>query len=170
MDETTRKLAEALKKAALAEREGQHFYRMAAASTQDEKGREVFTGLAEDEVMHEQWLRAHYDSVVEHGVPAEGLQLSRGIDLSGAWPIFSESIKSRIKDAHYEMTALAVGIQLELTAVNFYKQCAADSADPKLKDFFTQLVEWELGHYDALLRQQEALKGDYWSESGFSPF
>jgi rubrerythrin len=170
MDETTRNLAEALKKAALAEREGQHFYRMAAASTEDEKGREVFSQLAEDEVMHEQWLKAHYDSVVERGVPAEGLQLKRGTDLSGAWPIFSESIKSRIKDAHFEMTALAVGIQLELNAVNFYRKCAEDTADSKLKNFFSQLAEWELGHYEALLRQQEALKGEYWAGSGFSPF
>lgn len=170
MDEQTRKLAEALKKAALAEVEGQHFYRMAATTTQDDKGRSVFNQLAEDEVQHERWLRAHYVSVVEHGVPDEGVKLGRAPDLKGAWPIFSENIKSRIKDAHYEMTALAVGIQLELGAMNFYKKCADETVNQKLKRFFLELAEWERAHYQALLSQQETLKEDYWTETGFSPF
>ena len=36
--------------------------------------------------------------------------------------------------------------------------------------FFTELAEWEAGHYEALLTQQESLKEDYWSASRFSPF
>lgn len=35
---------------------------------------------------------------------------------------------------------------------------------------YTELAEWESGHYEALTRQQEELKEDYWSAGGFSPF
>ena len=68
------------------------------------------------------------------------------------------------------MTALAVGMQLELTAEKFYAKCAAESDDPLAKKFFQELAEWEAGHYAALARQQEELKEDYWSGGGFAPF
>ena len=41
--------------------------------------------------------------------------------------------------------------------------------DPDVKAFYGQLVDWEQGHYNALLKQHEALKEDYWSGGGFSP-
>jgi hypothetical protein len=34
--------------------------------------------------------------------------------------------------------------------------------------FYRELVQWERGHHDALLRQQEMLKEAYWSASGFA--
>jgi len=170
MDESTRKVAEALKKAIQAEIEGQHFYRMAASQCTDPKGREVFLQLAEDEVVHERFLRAHYQSLLEHGVPDGSVKLARATAYEGSSPIFSPALKSRIKDAHFEMTALAVGIQLELGAVDFYKQASQLASDTALSDTLLELSEWEAGHYQALLRQQEELKEDYWSASGFTPF
>ena len=170
MDEAMKNVVEALRKAIQAEIEGQHFYRMAARSTEDPRGREVFEQLAEDEVSHEQFLRAHHDHIIEKGTPDPNAKLGTATSLPESSPIFSDAIKSRIASAHYEMTALSVGIQLELSAVKFYKQASQQATDPLIRQQFRELSEWESGHYQALLRQQEELKGDYWASSNFSPY
>ena len=92
------------------------------------------------------------------------------MSLSDSSPIFSEKIRSRIGEAHLEMSALSIGIQLELSAINYYKQEAGSAEDPAVKQFYRELADWESNHYNALLRQQLMLKEDYWSESGFAPF
>ena len=40
----------------------------------------------------------------------------------------------------------------------------------EIRAFYLELADWETGRYRALLSQQESLKEDYWSDSGFSPF
>ena len=153
-----------------AEHEGFHFYAMAARNTEDEKGREVFNKLADDEREHLEFLRRQYAALRENGVPDHEASLGEKLTLAGPSPIFSEGLKRRVKDAHFEMTALSIGIQLELDAVKHYKKLADDAEDEFVKKFFLELSEWESGHYQALLDQQETLKGDYWSANGFSPF
>ena len=169
MDEATERLAEGLKKAILAEYEGHHFYRMAASSTPDDKGRGIFEMLAREEMEHVRFLRAQYKSILETG-QVDTTEKLGPTDLVGTSPIFSDQIKSRVTEAHFEMTALSVGAQLELGAVGFYKGEAEASDDPTVKQFYTELAEWESGHYEALTRQLEELRGDYWSAGGFSPY
>lgn len=163
-------LKEALIKAIQAERYGYSFYMMAARSTDDAKGREIFETLAAEELNHMHFLSEQYNSFAATGKANLSIKLGGRRDLSGSSPIFSDNLKARIRDAHYEMSALAIGIQLELDSMNFYKTQAEEMSDPEIKKFFTELAEWETSHYDALLRQQESLKGDYWSSAGFAPF
>lgn len=171
MTEHTKKaLTDGLRKAMQAERDGQHFYLMAAETTKDPKGREVFARLADEERRHFDYLEAQYRSVVETGGLDTDLSLGDEIDLSGDSPFFSDAIRARIKDAHFEMTALSVGIQLELGAQRYYTEQAEASEDPAVKTFYSELAAWESRHYHALLTQQETLKKDYWADSGFSPF
>jgi rubrerythrin len=164
------RIAEGLKKAIEAEIDGYHFYMMAARSTDDPKGAEVFQSLAADEREHVRFLRLHYDAFIEKGAPDPAAKLGARAPLQGDSPIFSDGFKSRIKDAHFEMSALSIGIQLELSAVKFYKERAAEAADETVTKFYTELADWESGHYQALLKQQDTLKEDYWSGGGFSPF
>jgi rubrerythrin len=169
-DETARQTAEGLLTAMRAEREGQHFYMMAAQTTDDQKGQEVFERLAAEELQHFEFLKQQYAAVLETGKPDANLELGPQSDLSGKSPIFSDKLRARIGDAHYEMTALAVGIQLELTAEQFYRREAELASDPHVEAFYLALAGWEKGHYNALLAQQEELKEDYWSAGGFAPF
>ena len=67
MDPATERITAGLGKAIQAEREGQHFYKMAAETTQDEQGRQMFLDLAKDELDHEHFLKAQYDSVAKTG-------------------------------------------------------------------------------------------------------
>jgi rubrerythrin len=164
------KLAEGLKQAILGELDGHNFYLMAAEKTTDPKGQEVFGRLAAEEMDHYNFLRAHYQSIVETGAPAPAAKLGAPLELSGKSPIFSPALRGRVREAHYEMTALSVGIQLEQNAMNFYRAQAEAAGDKAIKHFYRELADWETGHYRALLRQQEELKDDYWSGGNFSPF
>ena len=162
-------MLEGLKQAIAAEGDGHHFYLMAAASTQDPQGKETFQRLAAEELDHIRFLRGQHRALLETGRPDASLRLGPRADLSNA-QIFSPALRGRIAEAHFEMTALSVGAQLELAAVTFYRRQAADATDPAVRAFYEELAEWEQGHYQALLRQQDELKEDYWAAGGFSPF
>lgn len=170
MTENALSLADGLLKAMKAERDGNSFYMMAANSTSDPKGRQIFETLAKEELDHLQFLKEHHDSVTKTGKLSTTAKLHARHDLSGPSPFFSEGFRTRIKEAHYEMSALAIGIQLEHDAMGFYRAQSAQATEPEAKAFFAELADWEAGHYQALLRQQEELKDDYWSEAGFSPY
>jgi rubrerythrin len=162
-------IEQGLLSAVRAEHEGFHFYSMAASGTEDEKGREIFLKLADDERLHAEFLKAQLESIVKTGRPNLDTVLGPKTEYHGTSPIFSENIRTRIATAHHEMTALSIGIQLELGAIKHYKQLADRAADPVVSRFFSDLAEWESSHYRALLDQQEVLKEDYWSSNGFSP-
>ena len=168
-DEKT-KLADGLLRAIKAERDGHGFYTMAASSSQDPKARRIFAQLAAEELDHVHFLTRHYESVLKTGRPDHDARLGPRADLTGMSPIFSEHIKTRIGQAHLEMSALSIGIQLELDAFKFYRSQAEVSDDPLVKEFYLELAEWETSHYQALLKQHEELKEDYWAASGFAPF
>ncbi len=170
MDAATKRIADGLEKAMQAEHEGRHFYLMAAKSTQDAKGRETFETLAEEEFEHFNFLRGQHKAVVETGQIDETLKLGDPKAFTGDHPIFSAEIKSRIGEAHYEMTALSIGVQLEMSAVQFYRGEAEAVADPGIKAFYEKLADWEKGHLNALQGQIDALKEDYWHEARFEPF
>lgn len=170
MAEAKQQLIDGLKKAIQTESDGYHFYMMAARSTEDPKGRKAFETLAGEEQKHEVFLRTQYKSVTESGAVDTTLKLGSRASFESPSPIFSEDIRGRIKDAHYEMTALSIGIQLELSSIDFYKGEAEATDNPDVRKFYLELADWETGHYEALLRQHDLLKEDYWSAARFAPF
>lgn len=163
-------IAQGLKAAIEAEQNGYHFYIMAARSTEDEQGREVFEQLANEELDHVRYLKQQHRSLMVDGVLDRDATMGRRTDLSGDSPIFSDKLKARAGQAHFEMSALSIGMNLELNAVKYYQAQADASDDPAVKTFFKELAEWESGHYEALSRQSEVLKEDYWAANGFSPY
>jgi rubrerythrin len=170
MDETTKRLVDGLRQAMEAEVDGYHFYQMAARTTADPKGREIFEQLAREEVEHHNFLRAQYRSLSETGKVDAAAKLGPRKVLTGDHPIFSSDLKARAKSVNYEMSALSIGSHLELSAVRFYSDHAEKATDPAVKAFFSELADWEKGHYEALNRQLETLRGDHWDTMRFSPF
>ena len=96
MTDGKERILDGLRKAMQAEKEGQHFYLMAAAKTEDEQGRQVFQDLANDEVEHFHFLRGQYKAVSETGKTDPHLKLGAAKTYEGGHPIFSDAIKSRI--------------------------------------------------------------------------
>lgn len=170
MDQTLKEVVAAVREAIDAEVDGYHFYKMAARSTDDEKGRQVFEMLAEDEENHANFLRAQFEALNLTGQVDPDATLPPLRRLEGDHPIFTPGLKERAKRPNYEITALSVGAQLELSAIQFYQNAANAASDPDVKAFFEDLAGWEKGHYDALNRQLENLRADHWDTSRFSPF
>lgn len=162
-------LLEALLQAIEAEVQGYHFYKTVARTTEDPRGREVFQALARDEQQHATWLRTQYRSLLETG--SFDLEADRGEPQHDpSAPIFSDRFKDRAASAHFEMTALSVGVQLESDARKHYREMAVRAEEPEISAFFEELAEWEYGHYRTLLAQQEALEQAYWAANRFAPF
>ena len=170
MDARTRRIVEGLEEAMKAETDGYHFYMMAASSTEDEKGKEVFRQLAEEELAHLKFLRQQRDSLATTGTIDRSLELGRPAARSEQSPIFSESLRENAAKAHFEMSALSIGMQLEKAAREHYERLAAESSDSGVAAFYRGLAEWESQHYELLARQMEELKEDYWSSGGFAPW
>ena len=169
MENRKKILADGLLRAIKAERDGHSFYQMAATCSEDSKAKEVFARLAGEELDHMYFLMKQHEAILNTGRPDESAELGPRANLSGMSPIFSEGIRARIKNAHFEMSALSIGIQLELDAMRFYRAQAEATDDAAVQEFYRELADWESGHYEALSRQQNELKEDYWSASGFSP-
>jgi rubrerythrin len=163
------RLENALRDAILAEQTGVEFYSVAAHNTDDPKGKEVFLQLAGDENEHQQWLKRQYGHLSE-GQPFEEFRAAAHSDLTGPSPIFSDELKSRIGEAHWEMTALAVGLALEDSTIARYRALALEADQPDVRSFFEALTRWEEGHAEALRRQSNLLKESYWNEAHFAPF
>ena len=169
MTQTRDQLLAGLKEAILTEQTGVQFYTVAAANTTDDKGREVFRQLARDEAEHQLWLGRQYGHLV-NSTPWETFKPAPHADLSGPSPIFSEGLRSRIGEAHWEMTALSVGLALEEATVIRYRKLAQAADQPEVRRFFEELAKWEESHAEALSRQSNLLKEAYWREARFAPF
>ncbi len=171
MDEATRaRILAGLVEAIQSELQGHHFYKMAASNTDDDQGRSVFERLAGEELDHANYLRAQHGAIAARGTTDDTVALGPRMDLGAPSPIFSARLTERVQDAHYEMTALSIGMQLEESAVQFYRAQAGSVDVPKIREFYERLAEWESGHFSALHRQYEVLKEDYWGQQGFAPF
>ncbi len=146
-------LKEAFKTAILGEIEGRELYRVAAEKTADEKARRVFTNLADEEDSHFKTLQAMAESYFK-GEKITAPELPRLESFEDAEsPIFSQNFKDFIKDKHLEVSTLAIGMKLELESKLFYSEMAKEADDEELKKFFTELSDWEKGHYEALRKQ-----------------
>ncbi len=163
-------LNEAIKKAIMGEVEGRELYKTAAEKSDDKKAKAVFRLLAEEEDSHIKTLKTIYKSIINNE-EIELPQLKKQVDLkSSESPIFSENFKKRLKGKHFEMSALSIGVRLEMDSFRFYSDMAEKAENPLIRDLFKQLSEWEKTHYDALLMELDSLQEEYFIMNRFEPF
>ena len=168
MDPRQQRMIEAVKNAIMTEIKGQQLYSHAAATTQDPSARTMFTTLARDEDEHVALLQAQHKSLVEAG----------RIDLSqvhpaeldhGAGHVIDDSFRKSIKRGTFEMAVIGIGCDLENKAINYYRDQAARTDDPDLRQLFTWLGEWEVGHLAQLVELEKMMQDEYWADQGFAP-
>ncbi|MEE8597033.1 DUF2202 domain-containing protein [candidate division WOR-3 bacterium] len=164
------KAIENLKIALQTELNGIHFYKMAAEKTEDKKGKEVFKMLSNDEIQHFNEIQRHYKSLLTANKWAPSISLGEATSMfKGESPIFSEELKSRIKEKHFEMSALSIGALLESNTIDFYRKMKEETDDPVAKELFEKLQKWEQGHLEAITKQFNVLKEEYWADAHFAP-
>ncbi|MCK5246859.1 ferritin family protein [Candidatus Bipolaricaulota bacterium] len=162
-------LLTSLRQAMLAERDGVQFYSMAAKQAEDSGAVALFEQLANEEMSHFNALQKEYRSVLDICVWDPNTAWDTPREPGKAGHIFSEDFTRRIQGRHLEMAALSIGILLEKQSYEFYVRQAEVAEDANVKAFFHELAVWEEGHYQMLLKEDEALKEEYWSENRFAP-
>jgi rubrerythrin len=125
--------------------------------------------MAEEEMGHFNYLRHQYKSVLDNGDYDFSKKLNKKHYKHADNPVFSEEIKERIKDSHFEVSALSIGMKLELDAMKYYRSCAKTAHDEQVRQFYNELAEWEEDHYAAFERQLEMLKEEYFTANNFVP-
>jgi len=152
------------------EMNGIEFYRIAAEKTADTKAKGIFQTLANDEALHFIELKKQHDALLKTGKWDPAIELGKPSEFKGASPIFSDDFKSRIKDRHFEMSALSIGALLETNSIDFYRQMKDTSKDPNAKRFFAELQSWEEKHLDAIVKQLDLVKEEFWQNAHWSPY
>jgi rubrerythrin len=169
MDKKIEDLLKGLKTAMEAELAGHEFYKNAARSTNDPMGKETFSRMADEEMGHFNYLRYQYKSILEKGDYDLSQRLDKKQHKHADSPVFSEEIKKRIKDSHFEVSALTIGMKLELDAIQYYRSCAKAAKNEHVREFYNELADWEEDHYAAFEGQLEALKEEYFTANNFVP-
>jgi rubrerythrin len=169
MTTSQEEILKGLRTAMEAEIFGHNFYKSTAQNTADPLGKETFARMAEEELGHFNYLRAQYKAIMNKGNYDFSPPLSVVHKKLAGNPIFSDEIRKRVKDSHLEVSALSIGMKLELEAVNFYRRCAQQAESPEAQQFYSELAEWEEDHYLAFEQQLDQLKDDYFQSNNFVP-
>lgn len=162
-------ILDGLKIAMEAELTGSNFYKNAAENMTDPKAKETLSEMALEEMGHFKYLRHQYQSVLEKGNYDFAKAFIKKAEDESETPIFSAAIKDRIKDCHYEVSVLTIGMKLELEAMTFYRSCAEKADSAETKQFYNELADWEQGHYKTFQNELDILKDDYWAANDFVP-
>jgi len=167
-DESKQAVIKAIKDAVMVEVKGQQLYSHAAEKAEDPAAKAMFQMLAKDEDDHVRILMNQYKSLVEKGRldlddvhPAE-------VD-HGSSTVISDDFKKSVRRGKFEMAVISIGCDLENKAIAYYKEHAAKTDNPELKQLFTWLMEWEDGHLEQLLELEKIYQDAYWADQGFSP-
>lgn len=67
------------------------------------------------------------------------------------------------------MSALSIGIKLEMDAMNYYRSCAESADNAQVRQFYNELADREKDHYLAFERQLDMLKEEYFIANNFVP-
>jgi rubrerythrin len=169
MTTSQEKILKGLKTAMEAEIFGHNFYKNASRNTTDSLGRETLARMAEEELEHFNYLRTQYKSVMKKGDYTFSPNLVLVHRKQPGNPIFSDEIIKQVKDSHFEVSVLSIGMKLELEAVNFYRQCARQAYGEEARQFYNGLAEWEEDHYRAFEQQLDQMKEDYFQANNFVP-
>jgi rubrerythrin len=162
-------LSDVLRQAMLSERDGYQFYSIASEHATDSGAAEMFQHLAHEEMGHFNALQKKYRTLLERGTWDAEMAWDLPWEPDDAGGIFSPDFVRRIQGHHFEMAALSIGILLEKQAYEFYTHQADAADDQSLRLFFGELARWEEGHYRMLLREDEAMKAEYWAANRFEP-
>lgn len=155
-------LLKVLDQAIKVENDGYHFYQAAAARTRDAKGKATFRSLAQDELDHASMLKGLRQAVKEESEFRFSLKPHpKKLAVRSKSPIFSTEFRRKLKDDHFELSALRIGQLLERNSMEFYGRHAKTARHQELKSLYRYLVQWEKDHLRALVQQERYLKGKF---------
>ncbi len=158
MTDTKRVLA-VLEQAKCLEQEGQEFYRKAAESTANAKGKEMFLNLAREEVLHERLIQREMDSLKASG---EWVKLAEatGVKCDLSQPIFPRGragLKKAVRADATDTEALLTALEMETKSYDLYRKEAEAAKDAAAREMYEFLASQERTHFDLLMINYESL-------------
>ena len=159
---------EVLKTALLLEKRGRAFYQRVSKDSESPAVSDLFSVMAEEEGKHIEYLSKQFANFSAKG---EFLELDSGVDSrSAVQEILSSEIRKQISAAGFEAAAISAAIEMENRAVSVYSARAEASDDPRERELYNWLAQWETGHLKFLAEINDELLEKVWYESGFWPF
>jgi Fur family ferric uptake transcriptional regulator len=147
---------DALRIAIATERSGLEFYTRAARLTTDERGREVFQRLAEEEKEHLGTLEKRYAELIGEDPELEGrptFLFFKGA-ASGIFAEGTEKLRKGVDDQQ----ALLIGIRCERGSHQFFKRYGERFEDSEGKQIFLEFADEERLHLELLIAEYRALR------------
>jgi len=141
------------------EREGREFYLNAAERTENERGKQMFLSLADDEAIHLRTLERQLEAIQAGGTC---LVLPDVDEADAGWsePLFPKEpdiLKKVIGADANDVDALIFAIQAENKSFELYQEMANTSEDPAAVAMFKWLAAAEKGHFNQLMLNYESL-------------
>lgn len=149
----------ALSQALKLEKEGHEFYLQAAEETLDEKGKAMFTSLADDEKIHLEMVQRQLQALKGGGSYVLLPDLSvPSIDLGAKlFPPQREKVAAKVGVNPGELDALHVALEREMKSYDLYRQAAQETDDENGKAMYTWLASAETTHFNLLMSNYESL-------------
>jgi rubrerythrin len=134
------------------EEKGRAFYEKALATAQDPLGREMFTSLAQEEVVHTARIKQLHDTLTTGRCWTRDWekQPKPEKDLGGLFRKLASQEKEKITAATSDLQAIDIGLDFESASVAFYEAQRATAKDPLEKEFLDQMILEEKSHLQAL--------------------
>ncbi|MBI2935058.1 MAG: ferritin family protein [Chloroflexi bacterium] len=149
---------DALKVALRIEDEGRAFYLEAAGKSENNLTRQVFSDLADQELVHKRVFQQVYDRMCL-GETCPVIELPEG-EAQKARQIFGKLTKAAVKvirPSTAEQEAIVFAQRKEIESRDFYARQADRATDPVEKKFFRVMAGEEQGHYVELSDYKEFL-------------
>jgi len=155
-----------LKTALEMEQKGKSFYQKAVASCHDDTGKEIFTFLMNEEIVHVGRIMKIFKNLEEgKGWNADWKEVkARSRDLT---EFFSDLHKKHAPEAKVDandLEALDIGIEFEAKAVEFYEAELPNATEDLEKDFVEMMILEEKKHLEIL----EDMKNYYTDPEGWN--
>jgi len=135
---------DAIKTAMAAEKDAHNFYSKAAQKTQNPKGKDMFSQLADFEMNHFRHLKQLYDSLKGEGkwIAYPGTTFFAKTGKISKELSIGEEVGSQASD----LDALSIAVKEERKAYEYYLEMARGATDPLGKDMFKKLAREEELH------------------------
>lgn len=134
------------------EQRGKAFYQEALEKCSNPLGRDIFAKLKADEDVHVARIKAIYDSLTGgKGWSDAWKKVSlQGGDVKQVFRDLAAKYKSEIHATTDDIQAVAMGMDFEQKAVEFYKAELEKATDPLEREFAELMLQEERSHYAAL--------------------
>ena len=159
------------------EKEGEIFFAGAAEQVKSEETKQMLLELSKWEKTHQDFLQQHYDSLLEHGKWAQGLDIGLYNQENMKWSTFYRRASGGgpeptggINADTSDLTALRLALFIEIDLYTFYQNAAKNTSEPEEKKIFEMLADWELNHRKIIESYYEEAKQSLWNDMGFAPF